>query len=315
MPTLDAVRAEYEALWSSLEIDRSRDAEVKRVAQQIFAGRRRYDEVSAATSVPWWLIGLIHQMECGGNFRQHLHNGDPLSARTVQVPKGRPVEGAAPFKWEVSAIDALRYDKLDTCTDWSIASVCYWLERYNGWGSRNHGVHTPYLWAWSNHHSQGKYVSDGHWVATAKSEQPGAMCLLKMILEIDPTAINVQAPDVSTKPWPKAEVVKAALAPSKVTTAATSRSVWYGIGAMLTAIANTFKDVKDYLGDLIESVLGLLPSAVDASSSVTSALQSLASTIKADLGWLIAGITVFCCVRFILRHVDLKHGQRVGEGN
>lgn len=104
-------------------------------------------------------------------------------------------------------------------------------------------------------------------------------------------------------------------APSKVTTAATSRSVWYGIGAMLTAIANTFKDVKDYLGNLIESVLGLLPSAVDASSSVTSALQSLASTIKADLGWLIAGITVFCCVRFILRHVDLKHGQRVGEGN
>ena len=71
------------------------------------AARARYASVSAQTGVPWWVIGLIHMMEAGQSFRCHLHNGDPLTARTVQVPAGRPKTGQPPFIWEESAADAL----------------------------------------------------------------------------------------------------------------------------------------------------------------------------------------------------------------
>jgi len=32
-------------------------------------------------------------MECGLDFTRHLHNGDPLIARTVRAPAGRLVDG------------------------------------------------------------------------------------------------------------------------------------------------------------------------------------------------------------------------------
>ena len=67
----------------------------------------RYDQVANATGVPWYVIGIIHEMEGGLNFTTHLHNGDPLTRRTVQVPAGRPPTGMPPFQWEESAIDAL----------------------------------------------------------------------------------------------------------------------------------------------------------------------------------------------------------------
>ena len=57
--------------------------------------------------MPWYVVGLIHTMESSGNFAAHLHNGDPLSARTTHVPAGRPKAGAPPFTWEESATDAL----------------------------------------------------------------------------------------------------------------------------------------------------------------------------------------------------------------
>ena len=37
----------------------------------------RYDQVANATGVPWYVIGIIHEMEGGLNFTTHLHNGDP----------------------------------------------------------------------------------------------------------------------------------------------------------------------------------------------------------------------------------------------
>ena len=52
---------------------------------------------------PWFFLGVIHAMESRFNFERHLHNGDPLSARTVRVPKGFPKAGNPPFTWEVSA--------------------------------------------------------------------------------------------------------------------------------------------------------------------------------------------------------------------
>jgi lysozyme family protein len=68
-----------------------------------------------------------------GNFNRHLHNGDPLTSRTVHVPAGRPKSGTPPFTWEQSAVDALAYDGLTQVTDWSIEHVAYVFENFNGW--------------------------------------------------------------------------------------------------------------------------------------------------------------------------------------
>ena len=98
---------------------------------------------------PWYVVGVIHALESSLNFGRHLHNGDPLTARTVQVPAGRPKTGQPPFTWEASASDALRYQGFDKWKDWSIPGTLFKLEGYNGFGYRDHhaDVPSPYLGA------------------------------------------------------------------------------------------------------------------------------------------------------------------------
>ena len=99
--------AEYKSLWETAVIRPERAKDVKAVAQQLRSLKPTYDQVSAATNVKWFIVGLIHNLEASFKMTAHLHNGDPLSARTVQVPSGRPKNGSPPFSWAASAIDAL----------------------------------------------------------------------------------------------------------------------------------------------------------------------------------------------------------------
>jgi lysozyme family protein len=176
--SLETFRQEYVDLFASLKIHPDKKSEVEATARQIALRSPRYLAVESATGVPWFVVGLIHAMEANLSFRTHLHNGDPLTARTVHVPRGRPVEGEPPFEWEASAIDALRYDHVDRWKEWSVAGVCFELEGYNGWGYRRYHIHSPYLWAGSNQYEKGKFVADGIWAADAVSDQVGAAVLL-----------------------------------------------------------------------------------------------------------------------------------------
>ena len=109
----EALAEEYARLWSAMELKPSMAKGCDYGAAKILSGRDRYEAVSLKTGVPWHVIGLIHLMEAGARFDRHLHNGDALTRRTVQVPKGRPATGDGPFTWEESAIDALCFDKLE----------------------------------------------------------------------------------------------------------------------------------------------------------------------------------------------------------
>src|SRR5688572_21143928 len=115
------LRNEYEQLLKSCIITPARTQEVDGLAARLVSGRARYGAVSDATGVPWHVIAVIHCMEASLKFNCHLHNGDPLSARTVQVPAGRPLHGQPPFTWEASATDALTLERLSGDTDWSLA--------------------------------------------------------------------------------------------------------------------------------------------------------------------------------------------------
>ena len=155
---------------------------VEQLVGKIVANRARYESVEQAVYVPWYVIGVIHYREATLSFEHHLYNGDPLTARTVHVPIGRPVTGEPPFTWEESAIDALRYEGLDRVTDWSVPAMLDHLERYNGLGYRSHHINTPYLWSFTNQYSKGKYVADHGFDINAVDQQCGCAPLLQKLL-------------------------------------------------------------------------------------------------------------------------------------
>lgn len=177
------LKSEYNKLWVTIAITSTTG--VDSVIQRMLSHKSRYDSVVAGTTIPWYVIGIIHFLEGGMNFGGHLHNGDPLTARTRNVPAGRPLTGNAPFTWEVSARDAIAYTELNKWSDWSIAGILYRLERYNGFGYRRDGrsIFTPYLWSKTNHYTRGKFVSDGTYSATAVSAQIGAAVLIKTLVD------------------------------------------------------------------------------------------------------------------------------------
>lgn len=177
-----ALVVEYSSLLQAATIRPERKAEVMTLARKMADGDHwpRYKAVAAAVGCPALLVALIHAMESGLSFSRHLHNGDPLTARTVHVPEGRPIAGHPPFSWEESAVDALRLHGLDDWRDWSRPGLAYILERYNGWGYRrfHSDVPSPYLWSFTTAYTAGKYVADGHFDPQAVSKQAGAMALL-----------------------------------------------------------------------------------------------------------------------------------------
>jgi lysozyme family protein len=225
------LRDEYTRLFGACAADEDRKEEIEAIITRIMKNRARYEAVEARTGVPWFVIGVIHNMEADGDFSRHLHNGDPLTGRTFQEPKGRPLAGAPPFNWEDSAVDALQYEGFDVWREWNtVPGTLFKIELYNGLGSRNHGVHSPYLWCGSFFdangdrrreatelpiYAGGKYVKDHEWSWKAMSQQIGAAVLLRRMLDqglIDfgaiapaavtliatPATLNVRAADSTT---------------------------------------------------------------------------------------------------------------------
>lgn len=164
--------------WSSARIKPDWEPDIRKTVDKILAGRQRYQTVESETGVPWQLVGILHELECDCDFSKHLHNGDPLTARTVRVPAGRPVEGQPPYTWHESALDALRRLGWHRVVSWPITMALDMLERYNGLGYRSKGVPSPYLWSGTTAYLKGKYVRDGVYDPEAVSKQIGAAPLL-----------------------------------------------------------------------------------------------------------------------------------------
>ncbi len=185
MNLTDALKSEYRRLFDTCVIKTDKFPFVEAAAKKILDNKTRYQAVESALGIPWHFIAVIHNMESSLNFNCHLHNGDPLNARTVHVPAGRPSQGNPPFTWEESAADSLRFQKLDSWTDWSLPGILFKLEAYNGFGYRTKHpeVLSPYLWSFSNHYVSGKFVADGRWSDTAVSNQCGAAVILRRLAE------------------------------------------------------------------------------------------------------------------------------------
>jgi lysozyme family protein len=179
-----SLKPEYARMFGALEVRPQYADKANWHLEMMRRSRERYERVAAATGVPWHFIAATHGLEASFNFRAHLHNGDfPLSTRTRQVPAGRPTQWLPPSDWESSAKDALRLLGFTGQKDWSLERTLYRLEAYNGLGYRGLGVPTPYLWSFSNQYASGKYVADGKFSRTARSQQCGAAVMLKLLAD------------------------------------------------------------------------------------------------------------------------------------
>lgn len=255
MLTFEARREHYARLWTSMEVRPSKAADIEATAAKVVQFKNgRYKAVQEATGVPWYVVGIIHQLECGGNFAQHLHNGDSLAHRTHQVPAGRPVEGIPPFTWKDSAIDAVCYDGLNKVPEWLLERIAYELEKYNGWGHVLHHpeVNSPYLWSGSNHYAKGKYVADGQWSPSAVSGQSGAMPILKRVMELDPEvrpALSIEAPEPVEE-----KIANPALAFPKAVEGATAGAAAAATSKESAVVEGSPKPRRDldYINEMIE---------------------------------------------------------------
>ncbi len=121
-------------------------------------------------------------MEAEQKFDKYLGNGQSLYKKTTIVPKGR-----GPFSsFNLGAIDALKLDRADKITDWSMGNVLYFLESFNGMGySLYKGINSPYIWSGSNQYRSGKYIADNVYDKNAFIVQIGFVLLIKQLDILD----------------------------------------------------------------------------------------------------------------------------------
>ncbi len=170
--------------WKAAYVLPHRVKAVQLTVDRIVSNQNRYKAVGSVTGVPWYALAGIHNMESSGSFHHHLHEGSSLKWRTRYVPKGRPKTGTPPFTWEYSAIDAMNYDSMGEKNWAKLGAALTALEGYNGFGMRRYhpNVPTPYLWSFCGPGTiflPGKYIADGVYSSTARSEQIGIAALWK----------------------------------------------------------------------------------------------------------------------------------------
>ena len=194
MYVFEHLKPEYSHLWSTCTINPGKKRLFEQAAEKIKGGVSVYKSLEQKTGVPWYLIGMLHYRESDCDFHTHLHNGDSLRYRTHHVPSGRPPVGDPPFTFEYSAVDALKYEGFTSITDWCVERVLYCLEQYNGWGYRQRGYPSAYVWAGTNHYRSGKFVADGVFSPNVVDSQLGCAGILRVLLDdhavVDTSVLN-----------------------------------------------------------------------------------------------------------------------------
>jgi lysozyme family protein len=176
-----AMMADNEQLFAQAIIDPRRLPQLQKIIDKIKTNKERYQSIEAKTNVPWYLVGLVHYRCCGNDFSTHL-NGEPLSRRTVLPPAGRPLDGDPPFAWEDSAVDMVRFYGWQG-SEWSVGTILYKLEGFNGYGYRVHNVRSPYIWGCTNLYVSGKFVGGSTFDPDLVDTQCGTGALLKLLVD------------------------------------------------------------------------------------------------------------------------------------
>jgi lysozyme family protein len=278
--TFEQCRADIAKRWRSMRVTREPASDA--AARKINAGRERYEAVEAETGVPWQWIGLSHLREANCDFRGVLHNGEKIigtGKKTRLVPAGR-----GPFaNWHDAAVDAIKIKGLDQIDEWPIERQLYELERFNGFGYRNKGVPSAYIWAGSDQYSRGKYVADHVWSATAVDKQLGCAPVLKRL-----------------------ELLVAPKRPVSETVSK-SPSLRLQINALLSGAVALVLSFWDWLTGWAAWLFSLLPFAASDVSSTVGATRTIAEQAGVPLpAKILIGITAACLILLFHRQLQQK---------
>ncbi len=176
VPSVDQVQR-----WESAEI---RPAALMRLDKTVFLFQRtqsRYETIqnARADGVPAAVLFCLHYREADNSFACSLAQGDPLTHRSIHVPRGRIPDVNPPYTWEQCALDAVyNVDRLQgpwVSIQWGLDK----MEFYNGSGYRKQGIASPYLWSGMTIYARGKYVEDGRFDRMAVDGQLGCAAILK----------------------------------------------------------------------------------------------------------------------------------------
>ncbi len=153
------------------------------VAERLVAAKGRYATIETRTSVPWFIVAVIHEREADQEWTANIAQGDPWNEVSTHVPNGR-----GPF----ASFEDAAYDALVNCAphaarwkDWSAGGALTLLEQYNGLGYANRGLPSPYIWSGTDQYKSGKYVRDGVFDPNAVDHQLGCAGLILAMAEID----------------------------------------------------------------------------------------------------------------------------------
>jgi len=185
--SFESLQSEYNSLLARMEM--TRVSAVKSTATRLmnFVKQGKYAEVSDLLGIPQIFIATSFERESSSDFTRSPAQGDRWDRVSVNVPRGR-----GPFaSWKDAAIDAYKLDKLDRVGkgNWTWARFCYMGELFNGFGYRNKGVHTPYLWSGTNIYDNGnpvgKYTGDGKFTFGVKDAQLGTVAMACAMVQMD----------------------------------------------------------------------------------------------------------------------------------
>jgi lysozyme family protein len=296
MYTYDQTKIGYLALWNKAEL--TSPSKATAVASRVVANKDKLMPVQTATGVPWFMVGCMLYRESSLDFNTYLGNGQSLNRRTTEVPAGR-----GPFSsFLAGAVDAINYEGMQGISDWNIARILYWLERFNGQGYFSHG-NSPYIWSWTNEYTSGKFISDHHYDPSAVDVQGGCAAIIKALIPLDAdvaSAVAGQAPPVVVTP----PVQPPTTEPPVTTTPPTHNlaTIEQDIQQFVTLLP-TLQNVLTLLAPVFPSlkpVIALLPAiqaVVQLGQDVAAAggnVSAIIAAVQKDLGPIITNVqTVF----------------------
>lgn len=276
MPQFEEVRNGYTNLWDKAKVNPARKDELLALWRRMKVNRPAYIELGDALGgIPWWFIAFLHYRESNLDFSKHLHNGDPLSARTVREPPGRPAVGKPPFNFYDSAIDALRLKRFDEVIDWSIPHALFLAEKYNGFGYYSTGINSPYVWSGTDLYSSGKFYEDHKFSPNVVDKQLGLAGVLKIARSIG--ELDLTPPQENPMSEIKAALTPfVALGPTLLTALAGPTA-----GLVIKALSQTLP------GEVSQDEKGVAKALQDAPfsdlvSAITSAEKLLKSVLQTE---------------------------------
>lgn len=179
----DELKDDYAAIITGARVVSRYTQQIIAAASSIIRNRSHYQRITDATGVPIVIVGAIHFRESSFDWNKSLAQGDPWNRVSTHVPSGR-----GPFSsWDEAAIDAVKIDGLHHVKDWTWERACYEWELYNGFGYRNHGCRSAYVFAGLGVYGGGHYVADGKFSAKAFDGRPGCLAIAQAVTDADET--------------------------------------------------------------------------------------------------------------------------------